>query len=237
MGPNANLNAGFLNVPVENLRISRHLPSSRSITNLADLVILPQSHQEMEWPTPIIPPRDDTEPDNYLRAILNARVYDVSKETSLQFCSKLSSRLGNSILLKREDTQPIYSFKCRGSFNRLYNMTDEEKDRGVCCVSAGNHAQGIALGSSKLGIQATIVMPKFAPEIKVENVRRLGATVILAGNNFDEAKQECAKICKERNLVFVSPYDGNISLIKIHTLLLDKGQLEWKFCLKSNKHD
>lgn len=209
MSPNQNL-GDFLKVPVENLRISRHLPSSRSITNLNDLVILPQSYDELEWPKPIIPPRNDSEPDNYLKAILNARVYDVAKETSLQFCSKLSTKLGNSILLKREDLQPIYSFKCRGSFNRLYNLSDDEKDRGVCCVSAGNHAQGIALGCSKLGIQAVIVMPKFAPEIKVENVKRLGATVILHGNNFDEAKQECAKLCKEKNYVFVSPYDGKI---------------------------
>ena len=86
----------------------------------------------------------------------------------------------------------------------------EEKQRGVCCVSAGNHAQGIALAASKLGIESTIIMPKSAPEIKVENVRRLGATVILAGNNFDEAKLECNRICSERNLVFVSPYDGTL---------------------------
>ena len=208
MGPNTTVGETFLTVPVGNLQISKSLPSSRSITNLQDLVVLPQSYQELDWPEPIIPPRDDRDKDSYLKAILNARVYDVSKETSLQFCSKLSTKLGNSILLKREDQQPIYSFKCRGSFNRLYNMTDAEKERGVCCVSAGNHAQGIALGCSKLGIQATIVMPKFAPEIKVENVKRLGATVILAGNNFDEAKQECSRVCKEQNLVFVSPYDG-----------------------------
>lgn len=113
----------------------------------------------------------------------------------------------NTIYLKREDQQPIFSFKCRGAFNRIVNLSESEKQRGVCCVSAGNHAQGVALASSKLGIKATIIMPSFAPEIKVENVRRLGANVVLFGNNFDEAKQECMRIVEEQKLVFIPPYD------------------------------
>jgi threonine dehydratase len=146
--------------------------------------------KKLIWPKPIIPhpqnPADKNLPD-YLPLILNARVYDVSIETPLQFGRKLSARFGSTIYLKREDLQPIYSFKCRGSFNKIYNLPNDQKDKGICCVSAGNHAQGVAMAAHKLGIKATIVMPSFAPEIKVENVRRLGAKVILFGNDFDEA--------------------------------------------------
>ncbi|KAJ3107390.1 hypothetical protein HDU97_004272 [Phlyctochytrium planicorne] len=139
--------------------------------------------------------------------ILNARVYDVAQETPLTYAPKLSARLHNTIYLKREDTQPIFSFKCRGAFNRMYHLTKEEKARGVICVSAGNHAQGVALAALKLGVKAKIVMPKFAPEIKVENVRRLGGEVVLCGNDFDEAKRECERLRVEKDLVFVPPYD------------------------------
>jgi threonine dehydratase len=160
------------------------------------------------WPSPIIPPR--SEPDrktDYLPLILNARVYDVAIESPLQYARKLSSKLQATIYLKREDLQPIYSFKCRGAFNKMYHLTKDQKRRGVCCVSAGNHAQGVALAAQKMGIKATIVMPSFAPEIKVENVRRLGANVILFGNDFDEAKKECMRIIAEQNLTFVPPFD------------------------------
>ncbi len=104
--------------------------------------------------------------------------------------------------------QPIFSFKCRGAYNRIYQLTPEERSRGVCCVSAGNHAQGVALASKKLGIQATIVMPTFAPEIKVDSVKRLGATVIQTGNDFDEAKRACFTLAEERHLTFIPPFDG-----------------------------
>jgi threonine dehydratase len=115
--------------------------------------------------------------------------------------------MGSTIYIKREDQQPVFSFKCRGAFNRMFNLSADQKKRGVCCVSAGNHAQGVALAAQNLGIKATIIMPTFAPEIKVENVRRLGADVVLFGNNFDEAKRECARICEERALTFIPPYD------------------------------
>eukprot|EP00842_Homolaphlyctis_polyrhiza_P003804 jgi/Hompol1/4424/HPOL_003636-RA len=133
---------------------------------------------------------------DYVKLILNARVYDVANETPLTYATKLSSKLGNKIYIKREDLQPIFSFKCRGAYNKA-----------VCCASAGNHAQGVALAASKLGIEATIVMPTFAPEIKVENVRRLGGKVVLFGNDFDEAKRECARLAKAENLTFIPPFD------------------------------
>nr|KAJ3422783.1 hypothetical protein HK105_006336 [Polyrhizophydium stewartii] len=177
------------------------------------------------WPVPILPHKaaererasatngrsssnqgDDDDID-YLKLILNARVYDVANETPLTFANKLSTRLKNNIHLKREDLQPIFSFKCRGAYNKMFQLTPAERANGVCAVSAGNHAQGVALAASKLGIQATIVMPTFAPEIKVENVRRLGAKVVLFGRDFDEAKKECARLSKEQGLTFVPPFD------------------------------
>ncbi|KAJ3066836.1 hypothetical protein HDU99_003719, partial [Rhizoclosmatium hyalinum] len=103
--------------------------------------------------------------------------------------------------------QPIFSFKIRGAYNRIYNLTHEEKQTGVICASAGNHAQGVALAAKKLGIKATIVMPKHAPEIKVESVRRLGAEVVLHGSDFDEAKKECARLKDEKNLIYIPPFD------------------------------
>ncbi|KAJ3110715.1 hypothetical protein HDU96_006347 [Phlyctochytrium bullatum] len=142
-----------------------------------------------------------------LKLILNARVYDVAQETPLTYAPKLSTRLNNTIYLKREDTQPIFSFKCRGAFNRMYNLSPTERAKGVICVSAGNHAQGVALAALRLGIKAKVVMPKFAPEIKVENVRRLGAEVVLVGSDFDEAKKECERLRVAQDLTFVPPYD------------------------------
>lgn len=177
------------------------------------LVSAPSSTSLFDWPEPIIPkPLGDVEipgePNiDYLKLILNSRVYDVASETPLTYANKLSERLDSQIYLKREDLQPIFSFKCRGSYNRIYQLSAEERQRGVCCVSAGNHAQGVALASKKLGIKATIVMPTFAPEIKVDSVKRLGAQVIQTGNDFDEAKKACLKLAKENNLTFIPPFD------------------------------
>ncbi|KAI9202877.1 tryptophan synthase beta subunit-like PLP-dependent enzyme [Polychytrium aggregatum] len=144
---------------------------------------------------------------DYLRLILNARVYDVATETPLTLATKLTAKLQNKILLKREDMQANFSFKCRGAYNRMYQLNAQERAAGVICVSAGNHAQGVALAAKKLGIKATIVMPAFAPEIKVESVRRLGAEIVLTGNDFDEAKKECARLAKERGSTFIPPFD------------------------------
>lgn len=148
----------------------------------------------------------DNGPD-YLKLILTARVYDVCIETPLQEAINLSNRLQNTILLKREDLQPVFSFKCRGAHNKIVNLSPEEKARGVIACSAGNHAQGVALSASKLGIAAKIIMPSATPPIKCKNVERLGAQAILHGNDFEDAKIECARLAKENGMVSIPPYD------------------------------
>src|SRR5262245_44550534 len=114
-------------------------------------------------------------PDAMLRRILTSRVYDVAHETPLEPARHLSRRLGNQVLLKREDLQPVFSYKLRGAYNRIAHMTDAERSRGVIAASAGNHAQGVAFAARHLGLRALIVMPQTTPEIKVEAVRELGA--------------------------------------------------------------
>ena len=146
-------------------------------------------------------------PKSYVKRILNARVYDVARETPLEQAPLLSQRMGNQVWLKREDLQPVFSFKCRGAFNKLVNLSHEEKAKGVIAASAGNHAQGVALGAQKLGIKATIVMPVTTPSIKVDAVRSRGATVILVGDTFDEAATKARELVKARNLTFIHPFD------------------------------
>lgn len=144
---------------------------------------------------------------DYLRLILTSKVYEVLKETPLFYCPNLSARFGNQIWLKREDLQEVFSFKIRGAYNFMANISEEERWKGVVTCSAGNHAQGVALSGSKLGIPCTIVMPKGTPAIKVRNVSRLGAKVVLYGQDFDEAKAECARLASAHGLIFVPPYD------------------------------
>ncbi|PVG02979.1 putative ILV1-anabolic serine and threonine dehydratase precursor [Serendipita vermifera] len=148
----------------------------------------------------------DGTPD-YLRLILNAKVYDLIRETPLVRATNLSTRLGNDIWLKREDLQEVFSFKIRGAYNFMANLREEEKWKGVVTCSAGNHAQGVALSGARLKIPCTIVMPLATPTIKVRNVERLGAKVVLHGIDFDEAKLECARLASTHGLVFVPPYD------------------------------
>ena len=143
----------------------------------------------------------------YLKRILSARVYDVAIESALDYAPLLSERLNNHVWLKREDTQPIFSFKLRGAYNKMVRMTPAECEAGVVASSAGNHAQGVALAAAKLGIQATIVMPRTTPEIKVDAVRRLGASVELHGDNYDGAYEFASKLCAEKGCTFVHPYD------------------------------
>jgi threonine dehydratase len=112
--------------------------------------------------------------NDYLRKILTARVYDVAIETSLELARNLSKRVHNQVLLKREDSQPVFSFKLRGAYNKLAQLTREQRDRGVICASAGNHAQGVALGAKRLGCKAMIVMPVTTPHLKVDAVKALG---------------------------------------------------------------
>lgn len=146
-------------------------------------------------------------PQKYIKKILEARVYDVAIETPIQPAPFLSERLDNEILLKREDLQPVFSFKIRGAYNKVCQLTQEERDRGVIAASAGNHAQGLALAAKKLGIKAVIVMPKTTPEIKVKAVRARGARVILHGDAFDEALAYSRKMVEEKGYVYIHPYD------------------------------
>lgn len=145
--------------------------------------------------------------DNYIKRILEANVYDVAVETPLSTAQFLSDRLKNTILIKREDEQPVYSFKCRGAYNCISKKSPEELARGVVTASAGNHAQGVAMSAQKLGIKATIVMPLTTPEIKVASVRARGAKAVLHGDTFDEAFAYSQKLVEEKGMTYIHPYD------------------------------
>jgi threonine dehydratase len=142
-----------------------------------------------------------------LHDVLTSRVYDVARETPLEEAPRLSRRLGARVLLKREDLQPVFSFKLRGAHNRIAHLTPEEKARGVITASAGNHAQGVAYSAQHLGLKAVIVMPKTTPEIKVEAVDALGAEVVLAGDSYSDAQAHCDALAAERGLSFIHPFD------------------------------
>jgi threonine dehydratase len=142
-----------------------------------------------------------------LHDVLTSHVYDVARETPLETAPRLSRRLGTTVMLKREDLQPVFSFKLRGAHNRIAQLTDEEKARGVITASAGNHAQGVAWSARHLGLEAVIVMPKTTPEIKVEAVEALGAEVVLAGDSYSDAQAHCDALVAERGLSFIHPFD------------------------------
>ncbi|MET1028027.1 MAG: threonine ammonia-lyase, biosynthetic [Dongiaceae bacterium] len=144
---------------------------------------------------------------DYIRKILDARVYDVAVQTPLDLMTRLSQRLGSSILLKREDLQPIFSFKIRGAYNRIARLSRQAREAGVICASAGNHAQGVALSAQRLAIEATIVMPVTTPTIKIDAVRYLGGKVVLHGDTFDEAYEHARILEQQQGLTFIHPYD------------------------------
>jgi threonine dehydratase len=146
-------------------------------------------------------------PDDYIERILKARVYDVAIESPLDPAPRLSRRIGNNVLLKREDLQPVFSFKLRGSYNKISHLSESVAKRGVICASAGNHAQGVALAAQRRGIPAVIVMPQTTPDIKVTAVRNLGGDVVLHGDDYDSAYEHALSIVRERNLAFVHPFD------------------------------
>jgi threonine dehydratase len=146
-------------------------------------------------------------PHSYLKRILRARVYDVAIETPLELAKRLSSRLDNRILLKREDMQSVFSFKLRGAYNKIYNLPEAARKKGVIAASAGNHAQGVALAGRRLGVPSLIVMPKTTPPIKVQMVRSLGARTILHGDSYDDAFEHAMTLVKKKGLVFVHPFD------------------------------
>ena len=145
--------------------------------------------------------------DHYTKKILNARVYEVARETPLELAETLSLRLGNPLWLKREDLQPVFSFKLRGAYNKIARLGAEQRARGVIAASAGNHAQGVALAAQRLGLKALIVMPKTTPDIKVQAVERLGAEVVLRGNAYDDAFEYAGELVAERGMTYIPPYD------------------------------
>jgi threonine dehydratase len=146
-------------------------------------------------------------PADYLKKILNARVYDVATESALEPAQNLSKRLHNTVLLKREDQQPVHSFKLRGAYNKMAHLTPAQLKKGVICASAGNHAQGVALGASKLGCRAVIVMPITTPQVKIEAVKALGGEVVLIGDSYSDAFNHAVMLEKKMGLTFVHPFD------------------------------
>ncbi len=145
--------------------------------------------------------------NDYLRRILLSPVYEVAQVTPLQDMNKLSQRLGNHVLLKREDRQSVHSFKLRGAYNKIAQLSQQQRQRGVVAASAGNHAQGVAMSAQRLGIAAVIVMPTTTPDIKVDSVRAMGADVRLIGDSFDEAYQYCKQLEQQHGYTLVPPFD------------------------------
>lgn len=145
--------------------------------------------------------------NDYLRAVLSSKVYELAQVTPLQAMTKLSERLGNEIFVKREDRQPVHSFKLRGAYAMISGLTDEQKKAGVIAASAGNHAQGVALSAKNLGLNALIVMPQNTPSIKVDAVRGFGGEVLLHGANFDEAKAKAIELAESKKMTFIPPFD------------------------------
>lgn len=145
-----------------------------------------------------------------LKKILTSKVYEAAVETPLDEAPALSRALGNTVLLKREDLQPVFSFKLRGAYNRIAHLNREQRERGVIAASAGNHAQGVAYGARALGISALIVMPKTTPNIKVEAVRSFGAEVRLHGDNYSEAAELCDRLIAESGRTYIHPFDDEL---------------------------
>ncbi len=172
--------------------------------------------------------------EQYVKMMLTSRVYDVAVETPLHPARQLTERLGNQILLKREDLQPVYSFKIRGAYNKLAQLTPEELARGVVTASAGNHAQGLALAAKHLGVKATIVMPRTTPELKVQGVRSRGGKVVLHGDAFPEALAHSLKLVDEKGYTYIHPYDDPLVIagqgtVAMEILRQQPGQLDAVF--------
>lgn len=163
----------------------------------------------------------------WVRLILQATVYDVAVQTPLEKAKKLSSRLNNDIRFKREDLQPVFSFKLRGAYNRISQLTEQEKLKGVICASAGNHAQGVACSANKLGLKNIIVMPTTTPDIKVQAVKSLGGYVVLYGDSFDEANRYAIQRAEEEGLTFIPPYDDELVIAGQGTIAMELVQ-QWR---------
>ena len=159
--------------------------------------------------------------ERYLKMILNSRVYDVAIETPLVIADRLSERLGNTVWFKREDLQPVHSFKLRGAYNKIAGLSDQECENGVIAASAGNHAQGVALAAARRGIKALIIMPRTTPSIKVDSVRRLGARISLSGDAYDDAYAHAASLAQEKGMTFIHPYDDPAVIAGQGTIALE----------------
>ena len=146
-------------------------------------------------------------PQSYIKRILDARVYDVARETPIDEAALMSRRLDNQVWLKREDLQPVFSFKLRGAYNKMCRLSEEQRAKGVIAASAGNHAQGLAMAAQKMNVKAIIVMPRTTPQIKVDAVRSRGARVVLHGDSFDEASTYATKLVEEKGMTYVHPFD------------------------------
>lgn len=172
--------------------------------------------------------------EQYIKHILSARVYDVSRQTRLHPAHQLSERFSNNIMLKREDEQPIFSFKCRGAFNRIYKLKQTEELKGVVAASAGNHAQGVALAARELDLEAVIVMPVTTPQIKVDAVLNLGAEAVLHGDEFNSALEHAVELGKQRDFPFIHPFDDPDTIAGQGTVGVEicqqyPGQLDYVF--------
>ena len=165
-------------------------------------------------------------PEPYIKKILDARVYDVAIESPVNQARNLTRRFGNNIFLKREDLQPVFSYKLRGGYNKISRLSDEQKAKGVIAASAGNHAQGVALAATRLGIHATIVMPRTTPEIKVNSVRDSGAEVVLIGDAFDEAAAYAQQQIETYGYTYIHPYDDPDTIAGQGTVAME---LLWQF--------
>ena len=166
-------------------------------------------------------PVTDLGPADYLKKILTARVYDVAVESPLEVARNLSRRLHNTVLLKREDQQPVFSFKLRGAYNKMAHLSPEQLKRGVICASAGNHAQGVALGAHKLGTRAVIVMPTTTPQVKIDAVKALGGEVVLHGDSYSDAYNHSLALQKKEGLTFVHPFDDPLVIAGQGTIAME----------------
>lgn len=158
---------------------------------------------------------------DYLKQVLTARVYDVAVESDLDPARTLSRRLHNKVLLKREDQQPVFSFKLRGAYNKMANLTPEQLKSGVICASAGNHAQGVSLAAHRLGTRAVIVMPVTTPQLKVDAVKTLGGEVVLAGESYSDAYDHSVKLQREQGLTFIHPFDDPLVIAGQGTVAME----------------
>ena len=164
---------------------------------------------------------------DWVRLILQATVYDAAVQTPLEPAKKLSNRLNNDIRFKREDIQPVLSIKLRGAYNRISQLTQQEKARGVICASAGNHAQGVAYSASRLGLNNVIVMPTTTPDIKVSAVKALGGNVVLEGDSFDESNRYAIARAQTDGLTFIPPYDDALVIAGQGTIAMELMQ-QWR---------